>query len=87
MFWKVAKRLRSKIVSLLLLHQKINSRMPTNSMLEMLVIEFINDTEKLFVLTIQQHSKYGKKKHEVFCMTHMLPTDKVLKVIFPSAPI
>lgn len=41
----MAKRLRSKIVGLLLLWQKINSRMPTNSMLELLLIEFINDIE------------------------------------------
>lgn len=45
MFWKMAKRLRSKTVRLLLLQQKVNSRMSTNSTLEMLVIEFINDTE------------------------------------------
>ena len=54
MHWKVAKRLRSKIVSLLLLWQKINSRMPTNSMLELLVIEFINDTEARATVSIDK---------------------------------
>lgn len=54
MHWKVAKRLRSKIVSLLLLQQKINSGKPIISKLEMFVIEFINDTEARVTASIEE---------------------------------